>query len=52
MVLYFVSKIVLNYCHKKLFYDESSVDIKNLFGKLETEGHKFTIFLKSIEQLI
>ena len=43
---YFVTKIVLTYCEKKLFFDREKL------LKFEAEGREFAKFLRSLEQFI
>ena len=43
---YFVTKIVLTYCEKKLFYSSRKL------LKFEAEGREFAKFLRSLEQFI
>ena len=43
---YFVTKIVLTYCEKKLFYWSRKL------LKFEAEGQEFAKFLRSLEQFI
>ena len=43
---YFVTKIVLTYCEKKLFSDREKL------LKLEAEGQEFVKLLRSLEQFI
>ena len=43
---YFVTKIVLTYCEKKLFFDQ------DFFLKFEAEDTEFSKLLRSVEQFI